>query len=59
MSLKPAPIPPVPEETAKVARAVFPGGNELMQFRDTLGSILDLTRFRGRRAFEGLIVLLV
>jgi len=39
MSLKPTPIPPVPEETARVARAVFPGGNALMQLRDTLGTI--------------------
>ena len=39
MSLKPAPIPPVPEETARVARAVFPRGNVLMQVRDTLGTM--------------------
>lgn len=39
MSLKPARIPPVPEETARVARAVFPRGNVLMQVRDTLGTI--------------------
>jgi transposase len=39
MSLKALPIPPVPEETAHVARAVFPRGNVLMQLRDTLGAI--------------------
>ena len=39
MSLKPGPIPPVPEETARVAHAVFPCGNILMQLRDTLGTI--------------------
>lgn len=39
MSLKPAPMPPVPEETARVARAVFPRGNVLMQVRDTLGTM--------------------
>lgn len=39
MSLKALPIPPVPEETAYVARAVFPRGNVLMQLRDTLGTI--------------------
>src|SRR5215471_13247031 len=39
MSLKPTPIPPVPEETARVARAVFPRGNALMQLRDTLGTV--------------------
>ena len=39
MSLKPSPIPPVPEETARVARAVFPRDNAPMQLRDTLGTI--------------------
>ncbi|MBO0796566.1 MAG: transposase [Ktedonobacteraceae bacterium] len=39
MSLKPTPIPPVPEDTARVARAVFPHGNTLMQLRDTLGTM--------------------
>ena len=39
MSLKSTPIPPVPEEMARVARAVFPRGNTLMQVRDTLGTI--------------------
>jgi transposase len=39
MSLKSLPIPPVPEEIARVARAVFPRGNVFMQVRDTLGTI--------------------
>lgn len=39
MSLKALPIPPVPEETVRVAHAVFPRGNVLLQLRDTLGSI--------------------
>jgi transposase len=39
MSLKSLPIPPVPEETARVARAVFSRGNVVMQLRDTLGAI--------------------
>ncbi len=39
MLLRSLPIPPVPEETARVARAVFPRGNVLMQLRDTLGTI--------------------
>jgi transposase len=39
MSLKALPIPPVPEETVRVAHAVFPRGNVLMQLHDTLGSI--------------------
>lgn len=39
MSLKALPVPPVPEETVRVAHAVFPRGNVLIQLRDTLGSI--------------------
>jgi transposase len=39
MSLKSLPIPPVPEEIARVARAVFPHGNVFMQLRDMLGTI--------------------
>lgn len=39
MSLKALPIPPVPEETARVAHAVFPHDNVFMQVRDTLGTI--------------------
>ena len=39
MSLHPQPIPPVPEVTARVARAAFPKGNIYLQIRDTLGSI--------------------
>jgi hypothetical protein len=32
-------IPAVPQDTARVVRAVFPRGNVLMQLRDTLGTI--------------------
>lgn len=39
MSLKSLPIPPIPEETARVAHAAFPRGNVFMQVRDTLGTI--------------------
>src|SRR5258708_27877753 len=39
MSLKALPIPPVPQETARVAHAVFPRGNIPMQLRDTRGAI--------------------
>lgn len=39
MSLKPLPIPPVPEEIARIARIVFFRGNVFMQLRDTLGTI--------------------
>ena len=39
MSLKRKGVPPVPEETATVARAAFPKGNIYMQMRDEFGSI--------------------
>ena len=39
MSLKPDPIAPVPEETARVARAAFRKGNPLLKLRDELGVI--------------------
>src|SRR5215831_6582569 len=39
MSLKALPIPPIPEETARVAHAAFPRGHVIMQLRDTLGAI--------------------
>ena len=41
MSLKPSPIQPVPEETARVARAVFRKGNPLLKMRDELGTIFQ------------------
>ena len=39
MSLKALPIPPIPEETVRVVHAIFPGGNILMQLRDSVGTI--------------------
>jgi transposase len=57
MSLKSLPIPPVPEELARVAHAVFPHGNVFMQVRDTLGTIYtdetfaDLFPTHGQPAF--------
>jgi transposase len=41
MSLKPPDIPPVPEETARVARAAFPHGSPYLTFRDALGTIFQ------------------
>lgn len=41
MTLQPQPVQPVPEETAKVARAAFPKGNVYLQLRDELGNIYD------------------
>jgi transposase len=39
MSLKPQPIPPIPDETVRIARAAFPKGNVYLQMRDEFGSI--------------------
>lgn len=57
MSLKSLPIPPVPEEVARIAHAAFPRGNIFMQVRDTLGTIYideafaDLFPNHGQPAF--------
>jgi hypothetical protein len=39
MSLRPHVIQPVPEETARMARAAFPHGSPYLTFRDALGTI--------------------
>jgi len=41
MSLHPHLIAPVPEETARVARAAFPKGHPSLTFRDALGTIFQ------------------
>src|SRR5919205_882842 len=41
MSLRPHPTPPVPEETARLARAVFPRGNTYLRRRDELGPLFE------------------
>ena len=41
MSLRPHVITPVPEETARVARAAFPKGQPYLTFRDALGTIFQ------------------
>jgi len=41
MSLHPQPLVPVPEETARVARAAYPKGNLYMRIRDELGTIYE------------------
>jgi transposase len=56
MSLQPEAIGPIPEETARVARAAFPDGATAMRVRDALGAIYedeafaDLFSTRGRPA---------
>jgi transposase len=41
MSLRPSRLEPVPEETARVARAAFRKGNLLMRIRDEIGVLYD------------------
>jgi len=54
--MRPKPIAPIPEDTARVAKAAFPKGNLYIQMRDVLGSIYDdedfseLFEVRGRPA---------
>jgi len=56
MSLRPLPIPPVPQETVRVARAAFPKGNLYMTLRDQLPALFtddlfaDLFPGRGKPA---------
>jgi transposase len=57
MSLKPSLIKPVPDETARVARAAFPNGNLYLSMRDQLGILFcdadfaELFPRRGQPAF--------
>lgn len=57
MCLHPAGIEPVPEATARIARAAFPKGNPYMTMRDELGTFFtdsdfaDLYPKRGQPAF--------
>jgi transposase len=58
MSLRSEPIPSVPEETERVARAAFPKGNLYLKMRDELGvfysddDFTDLFPTRGQPAFS-------
>jgi transposase len=57
MSLKPSPIKPVPEETARIAKAAFRKGNPLISLRDELGAIFadaDFADLFPRRGQPGL-----
>jgi transposase len=46
MSMHPHPIPAIPEETARVARAILPQGNVYLQMRDELGTLYQDEDFR-------------
>jgi hypothetical protein len=35
------PVPPVPDDTARIARAAFPRGNPYLLLRDRLGPVFD------------------
>ncbi len=54
MTLHPTPVSPIPDETARIARAAVPKGNVYLHMRDVLGSIYtdeqfaDLFTARGR-----------
>src|SRR5260370_42571127 len=56
MSLNPLRVPPIPDETARVARSAFPGGALCLQLRDALGMLYtdadfaDLFPSRGQPA---------
>lgn len=58
MSLRIEPLPVIPEETARVARAAFPKGNLYLKMRDELGvfysdaDFADLFPTRGQPAFS-------
>src|SRR5512147_457070 len=57
MSLQPRPIPPIPDETARVARAAFPRGNTYLRLPDELGPLYDDRNFAAlfpRRGQPGL-----
>jgi transposase len=53
MSLRPGVIGPVPEETARVARAAVPKGNVYMQMRDEFGVVYHDVRFAPLYATRG------
>jgi transposase len=47
MSIEYEPIPPVPTQTNRVAKAAFPKGNIYLTLRDELGSIFSDLDFVG------------
>ena len=53
MSLKPMPIPPVPLETARVARAALPKGNIYMKLRERVGTLIQDEDFIALFAKDG------
>ena len=41
MCLRPLPVPPIPEETARVAQTAFPHGNPYLRLRDEFGTLFE------------------
>lgn len=46
MSLHPSAIPPVPEETARIAQLAFPKGNRYLTLRDRVGTLFHDSDFQ-------------
>ena len=46
MSLHPQPIPPIPEQTARVARAAFPKENMALLISNVLGKCRSSFKFK-------------
>lgn len=53
MSWKPEPPGPIPEDTARVAKAVFKNGNRYLLLRDTFGDLFHSNDFRHLFHAEG------
>ena len=53
MSLKPQTIPPIPEQTARIAKAAFRKGNLYLNMRDTFGSFYTDELFTDLFSKEG------
>src|SRR5215207_2894985 len=53
MSLRQQPVPPVPDHTARIARAAFPRGNPYLLLRDRLGPVFDDAGFADLYAQRG------
>lgn len=53
MSLRPAPIGEIPAETARVARAAFPGGTVIMHLRDEFATLYEDADFCGLYSARG------
>ena len=56
MCLHPESISPVPETTARVAKAAFPKGNRYMRLRDELGVFYNDEDFAKRSAYAQIVV---